>query len=48
MVFADAESTVVVGDEPSILVDAGRLVMVGEGASKSVDPDPIIPMTGAN
>jgi hypothetical protein len=48
MVVGDAESTAVAGDEPSILVDAGRSVMVGEGASESVDPDPIVPTVGAN
>jgi hypothetical protein len=25
-----------------------RLAMVGEGASESVDPDPVIPTVGAN
>jgi hypothetical protein len=53
----DAESTTVAGDEPSILVDAGELMeaidagrsmVVGEGAGKSVDPDPVVPMVGAN
>jgi hypothetical protein len=33
---------------PSNLVDAVRLAVVDEGASKSVDPDPVIPMVGAN
>jgi hypothetical protein len=53
----DAESTAVAGDKLSILVDDGELVevvdaggsmVVGEGASKSVDPDPIVPTVGAN
>jgi hypothetical protein len=53
----DAESMAVAGDEPSILVnagelvetvDAGRSMVVGEGADESVDPDPIVPMVGAN
>jgi hypothetical protein len=35
-------------DEPSNLVDAVRLVVVDEGANKSIDPDPVIPMVGAN
>jgi hypothetical protein len=48
MAVGDAESTAVAGDEPSILVDASRLAMVGEGAGESVDPDPIIPTVGAN
>jgi hypothetical protein len=48
MVVGDAESMAVAGDEPSILVDAGRSVMVGEGASESVDPDPVVPTVGAN
>jgi hypothetical protein len=33
---------------PSNLVDAVRLSMVGEGAGESVDPDPVVPMIGAN
>jgi hypothetical protein len=48
MVVGDAESTVVAGGEPSILVDVARSTMVGEGASESVDPDPVIPTVGAN
>jgi hypothetical protein len=43
-----AESMAVAGDEPSILVDASRSVMVGEGASETIDPDPIDPTVGAN
>jgi hypothetical protein len=35
-------------DEPSNLVDAVRLAMVCEGASKSIDPDPVIPTVDAN
>jgi hypothetical protein len=45
---SEAIWTTVVGDEPAILVDAGRSVVVGEGAGESIDPDPIIPMVGAN
>jgi hypothetical protein len=48
MVVGDAELTAVAGDELSILVDAGRSVMVGEGAGESVDPDPIVPIVSAN
>jgi hypothetical protein len=44
----DAESVAIVDDEPSTLVDAGRSVVVGEGASESVDPDPVVPTVGAN
>jgi hypothetical protein len=33
MVVGDVESMTVAGDEQSILVDASRLVMVGEGAA---------------
>jgi hypothetical protein len=33
---------------PPNLVDAMRLSMIGEGAGESVDPDPILPMVGAN
>jgi hypothetical protein len=35
-------------DELSNLVDVLRLAMVGEGAGKSVDPDPVVPTVGAN
>jgi hypothetical protein len=48
MVVGDAESTTVAGDELSILVDAGRSVMVGEGAGESLDPDPVVPTIDAN
>jgi hypothetical protein len=48
MVVGDAESTAAAGVEPSILVDAGRSVMVGEGAGEFVDPDLVVPMVGAN
>jgi hypothetical protein len=53
----DAESTAVAGDELSTLVgavelvkaiDAGRSMVVGEGAGEYVDPDPIVPTVGAN
>jgi hypothetical protein len=33
---------------PSNLVDAVRLSTVGEGAGESVDPDPVVPIVGAN
>jgi hypothetical protein len=48
MVVGDAESTAVAGEESSILVDVKRSVMVGEGASESVDPDLVVPTVGAN
>jgi hypothetical protein len=57
MSMGDAESTAVAGDEPTMLgaadesmeiVDAGKSMMVGEGASKSVDPDPVVPTVDAN
>jgi hypothetical protein len=48
MAVGDAKSTAVAGDEPSILVDASRLVMVGEGADESVDPDPVVSTVGTN
>jgi hypothetical protein len=48
MAVGDAGSTTVVDDEPSILADASGLVMVGEGAGESIDPDPIVPTVGAN
>jgi hypothetical protein len=35
-------------DGPSNLVDVVRLLMVGEGVGESVDPDPVVPMVGAN
>jgi hypothetical protein len=28
--------------------DAGGLMMTGEGAGKSIDPDPVFPMVDAN
>jgi hypothetical protein len=33
---------------PSNLVDAVRLSVVGEGGGESIDPDPVVPMVGAN
>jgi hypothetical protein len=49
IVVGDAKTTAVVGDEPSTLVDVvNRPAMVGEGADESIDPDPIVPMVGAN
>jgi hypothetical protein len=48
MVVGDGESTAVAGGEPSILVDVARSAMVGEGASESIDPDPVVPTVGAN
>jgi hypothetical protein len=57
MSMGDAESTAVAGDEPTTLgdadesmeiVDACSSTMVGEGASKSIDPDPVVPTVGAN
>jgi hypothetical protein len=48
MAVGDVESTIVFGDEPSTLVDVNRSAMVGEGAGKSIDPDPVVPMVGAN
>jgi hypothetical protein len=48
MAVGGAESTTIVGDEPSILVDANRLAMVGEGAGESIDPGPVVLTVGAN
>jgi hypothetical protein len=48
MAVGDAESTAIAGDEPSILVDASRSVMVGVGVGESVDPNPIVATVGAN
>jgi hypothetical protein len=48
MAIGDAESTVVASDESSILGDMVRSAMVGEGASESVDPDPVVPTVSAN
>jgi hypothetical protein len=44
----DAELTAMADDEPSNLVEVVRLAMVGEGAGESLDPDPVVPMVGAN
>jgi hypothetical protein len=35
-------------DGPSNLVYAVRLAVFDEGADESVDPDPVVPMVGAN
>jgi hypothetical protein len=48
MSIGGAESTAVADDEPSTLVGVERSAMVGEGAGKSVDPDPVVPTVGAN
>jgi hypothetical protein len=32
----------------SMAGDAGRSIMVGEGAGESVDPNPVVPTIGAN
>jgi hypothetical protein len=57
MSMGDAESMAVAGDEPMTLgdadelmetVDAGKSIMVGEGASESIDLYPVIPTVGAN
>jgi hypothetical protein len=48
MSINDAESTAIADVEPSNLVGVERSAMVGEGAGESVDPDPVIPMVGAN
>jgi hypothetical protein len=48
MAVGDAESTVVADDEPSTLVNVDISAMVGEGAGKSVDPDPVVPTVSAN
>jgi hypothetical protein len=53
----DAESMAIAGGEPSTLVgadelvevvDAGRSMVVGEGAGESVDLDPVVPTVGTN
>jgi hypothetical protein len=55
--MGDAELMTVADDEPMTLgnadesmetVDAGESMMVGDGAGESVDPDPVIPIDGAN
>jgi hypothetical protein len=48
MAVGDAESTAVIGGEPLTLVDVNKSAMVGEGASESVDLDPVVPTVGAN
>jgi hypothetical protein len=35
-------------DEPSNLVGVEGSVIFGEGASESIDPDPVVPTVGAN
>jgi hypothetical protein len=48
MSIGDAESMAIADDESSTLVGVERSAMVGEGAGESVDPDPVVPMVGAN
>jgi hypothetical protein len=48
MSIGDAESMAIADDEPSNLVGVVRSAMVGEGASESVDLDPVVPTVGAN
>jgi hypothetical protein len=48
MSIDDVESTAIADDEPSNLVGVERSAMVGEGAGKSVDLDPLIPTVGTN
>jgi hypothetical protein len=48
MSIDDAESTAIADVKPLNLVGVERSAMVGEGAGESVDPDPLIPMDGAN
>jgi hypothetical protein len=48
MPIGGAKSMAIADDELSTLVDVERSVMVGEGASESVDPDPVVPTDGAN
>jgi hypothetical protein len=43
-----SESMAVADVKPSNLVGVARSAMVGEGASESVDPDPVVPTVGAN
>jgi hypothetical protein len=48
MSIGDAESIAIANDEPSNLVGEERSAMVGDGAGESVDPEPVVPMVGAN
>jgi hypothetical protein len=48
MLIGGAESTAIADDEPSTLVGVVRSAMVGEGASESIDLDPVVPTVGAN
>jgi hypothetical protein len=48
MSIDDVESTAIADDEPSNLVGVERSAMVGEGAGKSIDPDPVVPTVGTN
>jgi hypothetical protein len=48
MSIGGAESMAIDDDEPLTLVGVERSAMVGEGAGESVDPDPVVPMVGAN
>jgi hypothetical protein len=48
MSICDAESTAIADVEPLNPVGVERSAMVGEGAGESVDPDPVVPIVGAN
>jgi hypothetical protein len=48
MSIGNVETSAIADDEPSNLVGVERSAMVGEGAGKSVDLDPIVPTVGAN
>jgi hypothetical protein len=49
MATGDAdESMTITGGESMVTGDADGSVTTGEGASKSLDPYPIVPMVGAN
>jgi hypothetical protein len=48
MSIGGAELMAIADDKSSTLVGVERSAMVGEGASESVDPDPIVSMVGAN
>jgi hypothetical protein len=44
----DVMSMSIAGGESMATGDADESMMTGEGAGESVDPDPVVPMVGAN
>jgi hypothetical protein len=48
MSVGDVESMSIAGGESTTTGDAGASMMTGEGAGKSVDPDPVVSTVSSN